>query len=142
MPATELTTSLQKLLDLARVVRGQDDLRRVLSCVVETVGDLLGVRTVALNLYRPAWDDFEVTEVHGSPAAREALVASTSAHRDWAPLLAAEHEREGVYFIPAGSVDWGAQGPVTYVPPAEAGGDDGAWDPEDALFAVLRGVHG
>src|SRR4051794_13422356 len=142
MPATELTTSLQKLLDLARVVRGQDDLHCVLSRVVETVGDLLQVRTVALNLYRPAWDDFEVTEVHGSPAAREALVGSTSAHGDWAPLLAAEHERHGVYFIPAGSVDWHAQGPVTYVPPSEAGGGDDAWNAEDALFAVLRGVDG
>src|SRR4051812_14753772 len=142
MPATELTTSLQKLLDLARVVRGQDDLHCVLSRVVETVGDLLQVRTVALNLYRPAWDDFEVTEVHGSPAARGALVGSTSAHGDWAPLLAAEHERHGVYFLPAGSVDWDAQGPVTYVPPSEAGDGDDAWDAEDALFAVLRGVDG
>src|SRR4051812_27067079 len=142
MPATELTTSLQKLLDLARVVRGQDDLHCVLSRVVETVGDLLQVRTVALNLYRPAWDDFEVTEVHGSPAAREALLGSTSNHADWAPLLAAEHERHGVYFIPAGSVDWDAQGPVTYVPPSEADGGEDAWDAEDALFAVLRGVDG
>jgi diguanylate cyclase (GGDEF)-like protein/PAS domain S-box-containing protein len=140
MPATELSASLQKLLDLARVVRGQDDLRCVLSRVVATVGDLLQVRTVALNLYRPAWDDFEVTEVHGAPAARQTLLGSTSAHADWAPLLAAENQRQGVYYVPAGTYDWGGQGPVTYVPPSEAAGGEDAWDPEDALFAVLRGV--
>ena len=35
-----------------------------------TVAESLGYETVAINLYRPEWDDFECTTVHGSAEAR------------------------------------------------------------------------
>src|SRR5437763_16036277 len=107
MPSSpSLTSRLEALLGLARVVRSESDLRAVLAQVVDTVAELLQVRSVVLNLHRPAWDDFLVTDVHGSDAARGTLLGTTSSWEDWAPLLACDHRRCGVYFVPAGAVDW------------------------------------
>ena len=54
---------LKALLDVTSVVRGEKDLASVLSTIVRTVAEALEFRTVVLNLYRPAFDDFCVTTV-------------------------------------------------------------------------------
>src|SRR4051812_16968271 len=143
MPSSPaLTARLTALLDMARVVRSEQDLRAVLARVVDAVAELLGVRAVVLNLHRPAWDDFHVTDVHGARAAREALLGTTSSWEDWTPLLGEDFRRCGVYFVPAGAVDWSDHGPATYVPQGLPAADDTAWHPEDALFAVLEASDG
>src|SRR4051812_39206622 len=100
-----LTTRLRALLDLARVVRSEDDLRAVLAGVVAAVAELLEVRTVALNPYRPAWDAFVVSDAPGSDEARAALLGTTSSRDDWTPLLVEGHRRCGVYVVPGDAVD-------------------------------------
>ncbi len=137
-----ISACLDALLDMARVVRDEEDLRLVLSRLVTLVAELLDMRSVVLNLYRPEWDDFLVVDVHGSEAARDTLLGSSSGWDDWAPLLNERHLRCGVYFVPAGAVDWKVLGPPTYVPPATEVSDEFAWNHEDALFAVMEGSKG
>ena len=108
-----ISAGLDALLDMARVVRDEDDLQRVLSQLVTLVAKLLEMRSVVLNLYRPEWDDFVVSHVRGSDAARATLLGTTSTWSDWAPLLSDEHLRCGVHFVPAGTVDWSSIGPPT-----------------------------
>ncbi len=140
MPSNNaISAGLDALLDMARVVRDENDLRRVLSQLVALVAELLDMQSVVLNLYRPEWDDFLVSDVSGSEAAREALLGTTSAWSDWTPLLSDEHLRCGVYHVPAGAVDWTTLGSSTYVPPATEASDESAWHHEDALFARLQG---
>jgi diguanylate cyclase (GGDEF)-like protein/PAS domain S-box-containing protein len=143
MPSkTPISAGLDALLDMARVVRDEDDLRQVLSQLVALVAELLDMGSVVLNLYRPEWDDFVVSDVLGSEAARETLLGTTSTWPDWTPLLNDEHLRCGVYYVPAGAVDWTELGPSTYVPPALETSDEAAWNHEDALFATLDASNG
>ena len=53
---------------MTRLLRAREDLPALLDAVARTIGETLGFRTVAVNLYRPAWDDFEVVVVHGNDA--------------------------------------------------------------------------
>ena len=140
MPSNNaISAGLDALLDIARVVRDENDLRRVLSKLVTLVAELLDMESVVLNLYRPEWDDFLVSDVSGSEGARKALLGTTSTWADWTPLLSDEYLRYGVYFVPAGAVDWTTLGSSTYVPPATGASGESAWHQEDALFATLRG---
>jgi len=131
---------LHGLLRLARATRGTD-IRSALEHVAAAVADGLGYRTVAINLYRPAWDDFEVVVVHGSTAARSTLLGTTSSPRTWRDVLHPRFCRRGAFHVPKGSYDWD-HGDVDYVPPSKGGAGDDAWSPEDALFVPLRGEHG
>ena len=54
---------LRGLLDVSRVVRDDESLPEVLNAIAGTIADSLGYKVVVVNLYRPAWDDFEVTTV-------------------------------------------------------------------------------
>src|SRR5947208_5801106 len=78
---------LKALLEVTSVVRGEKDLASVLSTIVRTVAEALEFRTVVLNLYRPAFDDFCVTTIHGSAEAQEALLGSTYDWESWQQLL-------------------------------------------------------
>lgn len=51
--------------------------------IAALLADALGFKTVAINLHRPAWDDFEVVTVHGSDSARRHLMGSTTTREDW-----------------------------------------------------------
>ena len=61
------------------LVRDERDLTRLVDRIAETISESLGWSTVAINLYRPAEGDFEVTTVHGNEGARDALLGTTSA---------------------------------------------------------------
>ncbi len=133
---------LRGLVEVTRLLRAREDLPTLLDAVARTIGQSLGYRTVAINLYRPAWDDFEVTTVYGNEEARATLLGSVRPGDDWAVLLAPRFERRGAYVVPSGAVDWQALG-VSYVPQGERVADDpGAWDPEDALFVPMRDPDG
>ncbi|HKC76926.1 MAG TPA: hypothetical protein VKB70_00930, partial [Gaiellaceae bacterium] len=65
---------LRGLVEVTRLLRAREDLPALLDAVARTIGESLGYRTVAINLYRPEWDDFEVTTVFGNEGARAALL--------------------------------------------------------------------
>jgi diguanylate cyclase (GGDEF)-like protein len=132
---------LRGLVEVTRLLRAREDLPALLDAVARTIGESLGYRTVAVNLYRPAWDDFEVTTVFGNEEARRTLLGNARPGDDWTVLLSERFERRGAYVVPSGSVDWDSLGP-SYVPQGESTADPDAWDPEDALFVAMRDQHG
>src|SRR5215471_19669962 len=78
---------LRGLVEVTRLLRAREDLPALLDAVARTIGESLGYGTVAVNLYRPQWDDFEVTTVYGNEGAREALVGLARPGEDWTVLL-------------------------------------------------------
>ena len=132
---------LRGLVEVTRLLRAREDLPALLDAVARTIGESLGYRTVAVNLYRPEWDDFEVTTVYGNEAAKEVLLGNARPGDDWTVLLAERFERLGAYVVPSGTVDWDSLGP-SYVPEGARASHPDAWDPEDALFVPMRDQHG
>jgi diguanylate cyclase (GGDEF)-like protein len=132
---------LRALVEVTRLLRAREDLPALLDAVARTIGESLGYATVAVNLYRPAWDDFEVTTVFGNEEARSVLLGNARPGDDWTVLLSERFERRGAYVVPSGSVDWDSFGP-SYVPHGKPASDPEAWDPEDALFVAMRDQHG
>src|SRR5712691_674283 len=89
-PAPSEDVSLRRLhglLEVTRLVRGDADLPTLLAAIARTVAESLGFATVAVNLYRPEWDDFSVATVHGNEAARDALLGQPTGREFWRPLL-------------------------------------------------------
>jgi diguanylate cyclase (GGDEF)-like protein len=132
---------LRGLVEVTRLLRAREDLPALLDAVARTIGESLGYRTVAVNLYRPEWDDFEVTTVYGNDEARATLLGDARPGDDWTVLLNDRFERRGAYVGPSGSVDWGLLG-VSYVPHGGRSCHPEAWDPEDALFLPMRDQRG
>jgi len=132
---------LRGLVEVTRLLRAREDLPALLDAVARTIGESLGYRTVAVNLYRPAWDDFEVTTVYGNEEAKAVLLGNARPGDDWTVLLSERFERRGAYVVLSGTVDWDSLGP-SYVPQGERTNDPDAWDPEDALFVAMRDQQG
>ena len=132
---------LRALVEVTRLLRAREDLAALLDAVARTIGESLGYGTVAVNLYRQAWDDFEVTTVYGNEEARQVLLGNARPLDDWTVLLSERFEHRGAYVVLAGTVDWGSLGP-SYVPQADPAPGPDAWDPEDALFVPMRDQHG
>jgi diguanylate cyclase (GGDEF)-like protein len=133
---------LRGLLDVAAAVRSGDELPAVLAAVAAAVAGPLGYGAVVINLYRPAWDDFEVVVVLGNEESETLLMGQTSRRADWDPLLAARFLNHGAYFVPAGDYDWTRDGLRAYTPDIEIVDDPGAWHPDDALMVPLRSASG
>jgi len=136
------SSSVHALLEVTSVVRGERDLKSALATIVTTVAEALEFKTVVLNLYRPEFDDFCVTDVYGSNAARDALLGSTYEWSSWRQLLTDEYRRGGAYLIPHGSFDWSEDVGTRYVPQIEPSPEPGAWHPEDELFVPLEDSEG
>ncbi len=113
-----------------------------LQAVAARIAESLGFATVAINLYRPAWDDFQVVVVHGAEEPRRVLMHSTTAAEDWDPMLQERFRCGAAYFIPNGTFDWSEDISPSYVPDLAVSDDAGAWHPEDALFVPLRARDG
>jgi diguanylate cyclase (GGDEF)-like protein len=136
------SSSVLALLEVTSVVRGERDLKSALATIVKTVAEALEFKTVVLNLYRPEFDDFCVTDVYGSKDARDALLGSTYEWGAWRHLLTEEFRRGGAYLIPHGSFDWSVDVGTRYVPQMEPSDDPDAWHPEDELFVPLEDSDG
>jgi GAF domain-containing protein len=104
------------------------------------ISESLGWGTVAINLYRPAEGDFEVTAVHGNEGAREALLGTTRPADAWTPFLAERFLWRGAYLIPHDEGVWA--GMPSHVPDRSISLDPNAWHPEDALVVPMRGADG
>jgi diguanylate cyclase (GGDEF)-like protein len=140
-PPNSPISPLRGLLEVSRLVRAEGDLPALLAAIARTISGSLGYETVVINLYRPAWDDFCVTTVHGDERARMSLLGQVRGHSEWEPLLTDRFCHRGAYVVPAGAYDWGESG-SSYVPDVEPGTGAGAWQPEDALFLPMRHADG
>ncbi len=118
-PSNSPISPLRGLLEVSRLVRAEGDLPALLAAIARTIAASLGYETVVINLYRPAWDDFCVTTVHGDEGARTSLLGQVRDHSEWEPLLTDRFCRRGAYLVPAG-----------------------AWHPKDALFLPMRHADG
>ena len=133
---------LRGLLDVAAAVRTGGDLRSVLEAVAGAIAGPLGYGAVVINLYRPAWDDYEVVVVLGNAESQELLMGQTSGREDWAGLLSERFLREDTYFVPAGEYDWDEENVRSYTPEIQVSDDPDAWHPDDALMVPLRSAAG
>src|SRR5215471_17294236 len=133
---------LRGLLDVSRVVRDEESLPDVLSAIARTIGESLGYKVVVVNLYRSAWDDFEVTTVidYDQDAVAQ-LMGSRAGWGSWAPLLDDRFRRRGAYYVPAGEFDW-SDDMLVITPDIPVSDDPDAWHPEDALFVPLTRADG
>jgi diguanylate cyclase (GGDEF)-like protein len=96
-PPTRISP-LRGLLEVTRLLRAEEDLPELLEAIARTIAESLGYETVAISLYRPAWDDFEVTTIHGNKHARAAVLAQAQTLSQWEPLFA---DRSGdALFLP------------------------------------------
>jgi diguanylate cyclase (GGDEF)-like protein len=127
------------LVGVTELVRVESDLPTVLALIARTVSETLGFRTIVLNLYRPEWDDFCVTTVHGNEDVRRALLGSTYGWDGWTPLLNDRFLRGGAYFIKHGEFDWQNDVGDRYVPEREVSEHPEAWHPDDEVFVPLYG---
>jgi diguanylate cyclase (GGDEF)-like protein len=125
-----------------RVVRSEEELGGLLASIAKSISESLGFVTVTVHLHRPAWDDFEVTTVHGSDEAVESLMGDARGREVWEPLLDERFARRGAYHVPHGEFDWETHAPGSYVPPVAAGSAPDDWHPLDALFVPLRHADG
>jgi diguanylate cyclase (GGDEF)-like protein len=142
VPERDTARTLRGLIEVTRLARAGGSLPERLGDLARTIGESLGYETVAITLYRPAWDDFLVTAVSGREQARATLMGCTRTREDYRPLLDEQFMRRGAYVIPAGTHDWSSSGP-TYSPPGEPDLDDpGAWHPEDVLLVLLKASDG
>jgi diguanylate cyclase (GGDEF)-like protein len=137
-----LIASLRGALEAARGVRTHDDLVSALDRIAAVLAEALGYGTVVVNLHRPQWDDFEAVAVHGSDAARAAVLGNASSWEQWAPYIAARFERRGAHCIPAGALTTSADGMELYIPPGPPAAGPDRWDPDDLLIAVMRRANG
>ena len=132
-------TRLRGLLEVTRLVRDETDPDRLLDAIAASIAESLGYRTVVINLYRPAWNHFEVTTVYGSDEARATLLGDVLPWEGWAPLLEERFRCGGAYLIPHGAFDWTTDVGRRYVPDWKPSDDPDAWHPDDELFVPL--VH-
>lgn len=136
------TAKLRALLRVARVARA-DDRSSSLPEIAGLLAEALGFGTVVINLFRPAWDDFEVVAVHGSEAARDHLLGSTGARADWLKLLDHPEMVDGTLFWRHDPEQVGDRdGPHFHVPDLPVSSDPSAWHPQDLLVAAMHGSRG
>jgi diguanylate cyclase (GGDEF)-like protein len=133
---------LSGLVEVTRLLRGEHQLSSVLDAIARTVCESLGFATVVITLYRPAWNDFEVTAVHGSEEARGVLQGMVREWGDIMPLTDERFLRRGAYFIPHNEFDWSSIDGASFVPDIKPSDAPDAWHPEDALLVPLRRADG
>jgi diguanylate cyclase (GGDEF)-like protein len=139
-----VVTPLRALLEVTRLVGSETDVEAVLEAVAATISDTLGFRTVAMNLYRPAWDDFQIAVVHGNEEARKLLLGHADPLERWAAILNDRFARRGAYWIPGEEAPEEDESPLAYTAPADENAEDDpdAWDPADVLIVALTGAGG
>jgi diguanylate cyclase (GGDEF)-like protein/putative nucleotidyltransferase with HDIG domain len=135
-------SSLRALLDVATVVRSSDDLTRLLEATAATVAQELGFAAVVVNMYRPAWDDYEVVVAEDQDEqARRALLGTTVAAAELDKLLDERFRRHGAYLVPHDQFDF-ASLDMLWVSGTVVGEGPDAWHPDDALLVPLTASDG
>ena len=135
---------LQALMDITRVVGGDESIPTVLDAIAHVLADTVGFAGVVINVYRPQWDDYEAAVVLGPDEMRETLLGATYA-ASWIDLVLDERfDRRGAYFIPEGSLDWedASIGARFIGTPSDLRDEDDRWRPGDELFVPCRDSDG
>jgi diguanylate cyclase (GGDEF)-like protein len=113
-------------------------LNQFLWTVAETINVTAGYGDVVVNLYRPAWDDYETAVVIGPDEAAQQLIGRTSPGSSFDIISAAEPELlPGLFLVPADSSAW-AHFENVFTPELPPCDDPGAWQAEDGLFVFLN----
>ena len=134
---------LEALLEVARIVHSDRELRDVLPDVMATLARAFGYGIVVLNLFRPATQDIECTVVYGGGAAGAETQGTATPLSAWAPLFDERFASHGCYVIPAGEMDWSDwSGEVVYAEDAVVSDDPDRWHPEDVLLIPLEARDG
>lgn len=133
---------LHALLESATVVEHADDLPRALEAVARVVAESLDYRAALINLYRPQWDDFEVTTVYGDDPGLPRLLGATYNWSIWEPILQPRFFRAGAYPVYAGEYDWAEQSGHRVVPEVAHDGHPDAWQAEDEIFVPFHHTDG
>jgi diguanylate cyclase (GGDEF)-like protein len=131
---------LEALLELSRSA-SEDPLPDVLSTVAETVRRTAGFASVVLNIYRPAWDDYEAVLVLGRHESIQALAGTTVPRTTFDPLLCAPQQLRGVFFLAAESRFWESI-ENTFTPDLTSTDHPDAWQAEDGLLVFLSDSEG
>ncbi len=133
----EAASPLEALLQVARSA-SEEPLDRFLWTVAETIHRTAGYGDVVVNLYRPAWDDYETVVVIGPDQASQQLIGETSPGSSLNLISATEPELlPGVFLVPADSKVWGHFDNV-FTPELPRSDDPDAWQAEDGLFVFLN----
>ncbi len=134
-------TPLVALVQLARSAR-EDPLLTVLATVAETVRTIAGFEAVVVNIYRPAWDDYEVVLVLGSAASRRELEGTTVPNDVWQRLFDGHEQRlPGVFFLTENAAFWDDLEHV-HTPDIPARDEPDAWRADDGLLVHLADAAG
>jgi diguanylate cyclase (GGDEF)-like protein len=134
---------LHALLDSASLIESPDELPRALDAVAAGIAETLGFENVVVNLYRPAWDDFIVSTVHGAESLRSELLGSTYAWQDWEFLLSERFRRGNAHLVYEGELDWEQQSGRRIVAEIETTVDGpDAWRAEDEIFVPFHHADG
>ena len=120
----------------------RDDPDRLLDEIAVTVGTALGLGTVVINLYRPEWDDFVVSQRSRQRRGPRDAAGLDLPARVVRPDHGARFLRRGAYVIEQGIVRLGAHLGDRYVPSDPANTIPNAWQPEDELFVPFRHSDG
>lgn len=131
------TDQLHALLSVARVARSRPK-SEALPTIAALLAEAVGFKTVAINLHRPAWDDFEVVTVHGPESARLELLGSTETRQNWLRLLDDSFLERGTYYHRGELHPAGDHLTAAYVPDLPVSDDPGRWHPEDLLLVAMR----
>jgi diguanylate cyclase (GGDEF)-like protein len=132
---------VEALLELARSA-AEDELSRVLESVANTILITSGYRTVVLNVFRPAWNDYEAVLIVGRQDGSEIILGSTAPRDVIENLVATGNEvLPGVHLLTDSTAVWD-QLEHFYTPDLTASAEPDAWQPEDALLVMLRDAGG
>ena len=135
-------SSLRALLDVAAVVRSRDDLMRLLEATAATVAQELGFAAVVVNMYRPAWDDYEVVVAEDrDEQTRQELLGQRVQPSELDQLLDERFRRHGAFLVPHDEFDF-ASLDMHWVSGTAAGVGPDAWHPDDALLVPLTASDG
>lgn len=139
-PGATARKPLEQLVALARSAR-EDPLAKVLEAVAHAVAESCSFRSLALNVYRPAFDEYEVVLVTGSAAMAAALRGRRMPADEITRLLeVAEQRVAGTYFLTIDTPGWIAED--TFVPDLPVRDAPGAWRAEDGLLVPLTDTDG
>ncbi|MFL6207160.1 MAG: diguanylate cyclase [Acidimicrobiales bacterium] len=116
-----------------------EDLPGALQEVVERLALVLDVRAVAINLLRPAWDDFEIVAIHAPADVVSALRGEAVPRATIERLLDPAFDVGGAYFIPAGAVDEAELGgPSAVIPRDDRPDHPDRWEEDDEFIVPIR----
>jgi diguanylate cyclase (GGDEF)-like protein len=116
-----------------------DDLVSMLDELASTIVEALGFGVAAVNFARPD-GSLEVVSVAGDKSARAALLGHVDTAETWELVLASSEPWGRLRFADhRNEADLTTR---TWVPDIEATDEEGAWHPEDALFAPLMSADG